>query len=162
MVDPSPWPFLLSSFQWWDTKLARFLVKVIVFCRKKPKSEFHSDTIYVFCRFQLICTWLFVAFHSFRMKKGFIIFRHNLDSQPLVVCQNFLLYAMWKNLFAKSINKRRSVLKKGARRMLVFVICGFIKNVLPNSYFILQIYHVKSFKMMHVLSLYFNFSIRYS
>ena len=29
---------------------------------------------------------------------------------------------------------------------LVFVICGFIKNFLPNSYFIFQIYHVKSFK----------------
>jgi hypothetical protein len=33
--------------------------------------------------------------------------------------------------------------------MLVFVIRGFIKNFLPNSNFILQIYHVKSFKMMH-------------
>jgi hypothetical protein len=30
---------------------------------------------------------------------------------------------------------------------LVFVICGFIKDFLPNSYFILQIYHAKSFKM---------------
>ena len=62
---------------------------------------------------------------------------------------------------SKSISKRRSVLKRRGW-MLVFVIYGFIKNVLPNSYFILQIYHVKSFKMMHVLSLYFNFSIRYS
>ena len=47
-------------------------------------------------------------------------------------------------------------------RMLVFVICGFIKNVLPNSYFILQIYHIKSFKMRHDMSLYLNFSARYS
>ena len=38
-------------------------------------------------------------------------------------------------------------------RMLVFVIYGIIKNVLPNSYFILQ-----SFTMMHFMSLYFNFS----
>jgi hypothetical protein len=52
--------------------------------------------------------------------------------------------------------------KGGGGLMLVFVICGFIKNFLPNSYFILQIHHVKSFKMMHVMSLYFNFSIRYS
>jgi len=41
---------------------------------------------------------------------------------------------------------------------LDFVICGFIKNFLPNSYFILQIYHAKSFKMRHVSSLYFFFS----
>ena len=41
---------------------------------------------------------------------------------------------------------------------LDFVICGFIKNFLPNSYFILQIYHAKSFKMRHVTSLYFFFS----
>ena len=53
--------------------------------------------------------------------------------------------------YAKSISKRRSV--------LVFVICGFIKNFLPKSYFILQIYHVKSFEMRHVTPLYFNFSV---
>ena len=47
-------------------------------------------------------------------------------------------------------------------RMLVFVICGFIKNFLPNYYFILHVHHVKSFKMRHVRSLYFNFSVRYS
>ena len=41
--------------------------------------------------------------------------------------------------------------QKGGR-MLVFVICGFIKNSLANSYFILQIYLVKSFKMMHFTS----------
>ena len=46
--------------------------------------------------------------------------------------------------------------------MLVFVICGFIKNFLPNYYFIFQIYHVKSFNTMLVSSLYFNFSARYS
>ena len=46
--------------------------------------------------------------------------------------------------------------------MLFFVIYGIIKNVLPNFYFILQIYQVKSFKMMHFMSQYFNFSIRYS
>ena len=51
--------------------------------------------------------------------------------------------------------------QKGGR-MLVFVICGFIKDFLPNSYFILQICHVKSFKMRHVMALYFNFSVRYS
>ena len=31
---------------------------------------------------------------------------------------------------------------------LVFVICGFIKDFLPNSYFILQIYHAKSQKAL--------------
>ena len=51
--------------------------------------------------------------------------------------------------------------QKGGR-MLVFVICGFIKNFLTNSYFILHIHHVKSFKMKHVRPLYFNFSVRYS
>jgi len=51
--------------------------------------------------------------------------------------------------------------QKGGR-LLVFVICGFIKKCLPNSNIILQIYHGKSFKMRHVTSLYFNFSVRYS
>ena len=44
---------------------------------------------------------------------------------------------------------------------LGFVIFGFIKNFLPNSYFILQIYHSKSYKIRHVTSLYFNFSVWY-
>ena len=61
----------------------------------------------------------------------------------------------------KEYKEEAQCAQKGGR-MLVFVICGFIKNVLPNCYFILQIYHVKSFKMMHVFSLYFNFSLRYS
>ena len=39
---------------------------------------------------------------------------------------------------------------------LDFVICGFIKNFLPNPYFILQIYHAKSLKMRHVSSLFYN------
>ena len=30
--------------------------------------------------------------------------------------------------------------------MLVFVICGFIKIFLPNSYFILHVHHVKALK----------------
>ena len=35
-------------------------------------------------------------------------------------------------------------------------------NFLPNFYFILQIYHAKSFKMRHVTYLHFNFSVWYS
>ena len=46
--------------------------------------------------------------------------------------------------------------------LLVFVICGFVKDFLPHSYFILQIYHAKSFKMRHDMSLYLNFPVRYS
>ena len=48
------------------------------------------------------------------------------------------------------------------RWILFFVICGFIEDFLSNSYFVLQIYHVKSFNMMHVTSMYFDFSLRYS
>ena len=44
---------------------------------------------------------------------------------------------------------------------LVFVICGFIKDFLANFYFILLIYHAKSFKMRHGMSLYLNVSVRY-
>ena len=44
---------------------------------------------------------------------------------------------------------------------LVYVIWGFIKNFLPNSYFILQIHRAKSFKMRFVTSLYLNFSVWY-
>ena len=52
--------------------------------------------------------------------------------------------------------------KGGVERMLVFVICDFIKNFIPNPYFMFQILHEKSFKMRHVMFLYFNFSVRYS
>ena len=52
--------------------------------------------------------------------------------------------------------------QKGGGGMLVFVICGFIKNFIPNPYFIFQIFHEKSFKIRHVMFLYFNFSVRYS
>ena len=45
---------------------------------------------------------------------------------------------------------------------LVFVICGFIKDFIPNSYFIFQIYQAKSFEMRYGMSLYLNFSARYS
>ena len=51
--------------------------------------------------------------------------------------------------------------QKGGR-MLIFVICGFIKTFLTNSYFILHVHQVKGFKMRHYRYLYFNFSIRYS
>ena len=47
-------------------------------------------------------------------------------------------------------------------RMLVFVICGFIKNFSTNYYFILHVHLVKGFKMRHYRYLYFNFSVRYS
>ena len=47
-------------------------------------------------------------------------------------------------------------------RMLVFVICGFIKNFSTNSYFILHVHLVKGFKMRHVTFLYLDFSVRYS
>ena len=46
--------------------------------------------------------------------------------------------------------------------MLVLVICGFIKNFVPNSYFILQIYHAKNYKIRYDMSLYFQISVRYS
>ena len=44
---------------------------------------------------------------------------------------------------------------------LGFVICGFITNFLPNSYFILQIYHAKTLKwgMLHLCTLIFQFDI---
>ena len=60
------------------------------------------------------------------------------------------------------INMLKKWIKLRLLFWLFFVICGFIKNFLPNSYLILQIYHAKSFKMRHVTSLYFNFSVRYS
>ena len=52
----------------------------------------------------------------------------------------------WKNKLrqTKEHKQEAQCAKKGGQ-MLVFVNSGFIKNFLPNSYFILQIYHVKSF-----------------
>ena len=61
----------------------------------------------------------------------------------------------------KEYKEEAQCAQKGGR-MLFFVICGFIENFFLNFYFILQIYHVKSFKMMHVTSMYFDFSLRYS
>ena len=40
--------------------------------------------------------------------------------------------------------------------------CAFIMNFMANSYFILQIYHAKSFKMRHITYLYFSYLSRYS
>ena len=51
----------------------------------------------------------------------------------------------------KEYKEEAQCAQKGGR-MLFFVICGFIENFFLNFYFILQIYHVKSFKMMHVKS----------
>ena len=65
------------------------------------------------------------------------------------------------HVFSKEYKEEAQCAQKGGR-MLVFVICGFIKIFFPNFYFTLQIYHVKSFKIMHVTSMYFNFSLRYS
>ena len=61
----------------------------------------------------------------------------------------------------KEYKEEAQCAQKGGR-MLFFVICGFIENCFLNFYFILQIYHVKSFKVIRVTSLYFNFSVRYS
>ena len=47
---------------------------------------------------------------------------------------------------------RNSLMAGTSVYMPVFVICGFIKNFLPNSYFILQIYHPKSYEMRYVMS----------
>ena len=61
----------------------------------------------------------------------------------------FIRAMPYRGLQPKSISKRRSVIKGDGGLMLFFNICGFIKNALQKFYFILQIYNVKSFKMMH-------------
>ena len=55
-------------------------------------------------------------------------------------------------------HKQEAQCAQKRERMLVFVICGFIKNFLQNSYFILQVYHAKSFKwgMLHLCTLTFK------
>jgi hypothetical protein len=40
--------------------------------------------------------------------------------------------------------------------------CASILDFLTNSYFIVQIYYGKSFKMKYIMSLYLNFSLEYS
>ena len=54
------------------------------------------------------------------------------------------------NVLIKEYKEEAQCAQKGGR-MLVFVICGFIKNFLTNSYLILEIYHSKSFKMKKVM-----------
>ena len=82
-----------------------------------------------------------------------------VKSQDLFGVARSLLTESWKITVSKEYKEEAQCAQK-AGRMLVFVICGFIKNFLTNSYFILHIHHVKSFKMRHVR--YFNFSVRYS
>ena len=67
----------------------------------------------------------------------------------------------FRHVARKEYKEEAQCAQKGGR-MLFFVICGFIKHFFPNLYFILQIHHVKSFKRMHVTSLYFYFSLRFS
>ena len=43
----------------------------------------------------------------------------------------------------------------------IYCHCASIIDFLANSYFIVQIYHAKSFKTKYVRSLYFNFLLRY-
>ena len=83
------------------------------------------------------------------------------DLRLLFFPSDFQIFLRPCYLITKEYMEEAQCAKKGGR-MLIFVICGFIKNFFPNFYFILQIYHVKSFKMMHITSLYFNFSSRYS
>ena len=56
------------------------------------------------------------------------------------------MYLSLYMVFSKEYKEEAQCAKKRGR-MLIFVICGFIKNFFPNSYFILQIYHAKSFEM---------------
>ena len=44
----------------------------------------------------------------------------------------------------------------------IIVSCDSIIDFLANSYFIVEIYHAKSFKMKYCMSLYLNFSLDYS
>ena len=74
-------------------------------------------------------------------------------------CPVYSEFSNW-SFVTKTLEEAQCAQKGG--RMLFFVICGFIENFILNIYFILQIYHVKSFKMMHVTSMYFDFSLRYS
>ena len=46
--------------------------------------------------------------------------------------------------------------------IIIIVSCDSIIDFLANSYFIVQIYHVKSFKMKYSISLYLNFLFEYS
>ena len=44
----------------------------------------------------------------------------------------------------------------------IYYYSASIIEILANSYYIVQIYHAKSFKMNYTMSLYFNFSLEYS
>ena len=67
-----------------------------------------------------------------------------------------------ENFFLDEITSKLLSIRKIKKEDINSFLNPSIKNFLPNSYFILQIYHAKSFKMRHVTSLYFNFSVRYS
>ena len=48
------------------------------------------------------------------------------------------------------------------QKFTFIVSCDSIKDFLANSYFIVHIHHAKSFKMKYDMSLYLNFSLKYS
>jgi hypothetical protein len=48
-------------------------------------------------------------------------------------------------------------------QIFTFIVsCDSIKDFLANSYFIVQIYHAKSFEIKYSMYLYLNFSLEYS
>jgi hypothetical protein len=65
--------------------------------------------------------------------------------------------AVFIDLWPKEHKQEAQCAQKGGGGDASFCHLWCIKNFLPNYYFILQIYHVKSFKMVHVMSLYFIF-----
>ena len=64
--------------------------------------------------------------------------------------EEHMLWCLAEIILLDSLDHQKS-------HMYLIPCCQF----LANSYFIFQIYHAKSFKMMQVTSLYFNFSVWY-
>ena len=89
----------------------------------------------------------------YRLSAIQLVFCKNVNKYPCDLNRANVPYRAYTTVYIgqEAFSKEYKLKREG--RMLVFVICGFIKNVLPNSYFILQIYRVKSFKMMHVISM---------
>ena len=88
-----------------------------------------------------------------------------------MMCESFLCTCSWPRnrsenlLFIPKLLHSQICIVKSVPVIFVvdlFYYCGSIIDFLRNSYFILQIYHAKSFKMRYVKTLYLTFLLRNS
>jgi hypothetical protein len=103
--------------------------------------------------------------NSVDMMKNLLLCISIRDENFMVSLSIFKSFCVYDEANLKVLSKehksRGAVCSKGCIVASFLSFVAFI-NFLPQSYFMLQFYRGKSFKMRHLTSLYFHFSVRYS